>query len=206
MLHLSCSRSECYKKGVSAPQPSSADAKRDRRRAQIVSKLSGHVLRAGLGDVGLRRLARVAGTSDRMLLYYFRNKDELLMAILLEIGKGLAETVGERVGAEPLPPAEALTRLWEVLKGEAFADQLRLWLDLSSRASRGDPVFGAIVASVRDRWVEWTSRLLDVPAADKPAVALLLMGAIDGQVVLFPTDLARGDPAIARLVKALDHA
>ena len=137
MLHISCSRSECYKKRVSAPQPSSTDAKRARKRAQIVSKLAGHVLRAGLGDVGLRRLARVAGTSDRMLLYYFRNKDELLMAILVEIGEGLAETVEERVGTESLPPAEALTRLWDVLKGDAFADQLRLWLDLcTSRIKR----------------------------------------------------------------------
>lgn len=190
---------------MSYPEPSSTEAKRARKRAEIVSRLAGHVLRAGLGDVGLRRLARVAGTSDRMLLYYFRNKDELLAAILMEIGEELAQTVGERVGTQPMPPAEALTRLWEVLKGEAFADQLRLWLDLSSRASRGDPVFGAIVASVRDRWVEWTSRLLAVPEAEKPALALLLMAVIDGQVVLFPTDLARGDPAIARLAEALDQ-
>lgn len=188
---------------MSTPESSNADDKRAHKRAEIVSKLADHVVRAGLGDIGLRRLARVAGTSDRMLLYYFRNKDELLMAILLEIGEGLAETVGERVGSEPLPPAEALTRLWDVLKGEGFADQLRLWLDLSSRASRGDPVFGTIVESVRDRWVEWTSRLLDVPEADKPALALLLMATIDGQVVLFPTDFARGDPAIARLAEAL---
>jgi AcrR family transcriptional regulator len=190
---------------VSVQEPGNPEAKRAQKRVEIVSKLAGHVLRAGLRDVGLRRLAKVAGTSDRMLLYYFRNKDDLLMAILTEIGQGLAETVGERVGTEPLPPAEALTRLWNVLKGEAFADQLRLWLDLSSRASRGDPLFGAIVATVRESWVDWTSRLLDVPEADKLALALLLMGAIDGQVVLFPTDLARGDPAIARLAQALEQ-
>ena len=47
--------------------------RRDERRAKIVEKLARHVLRAGLGGTGLRRLAAVAGTSDRMLLYYFEN-------------------------------------------------------------------------------------------------------------------------------------
>lgn len=185
---------------------STTEEKRARKRAEIVAKLAGHVLEAGLGDVGLRRLARVAGTSDRMLLYYFRNKDELLTAVLVEIGRGLAERLGRIVGREPRPPAEALTRIWDVLKGDAFADQLRLWLDLSSRASRGDPLFGAIVASVRDGWVDWTSRLLDVPEAERRPLALLLMGAVDGQVVLFPTDLDRGDPAIERLAALLARA
>jgi AcrR family transcriptional regulator len=179
--------------------------RRDQRRAEIVEKLAGHVLRAGLRDTGLRRLAAVAGTSDRMLLYYFENKDEILIAVLTRIASGLTESLGTTLGAAPLPPARALETIWKTLKGDAFADQLRLWLDLASHASRGDPFFGEVVARVREDWIAWLSGILDAPGADKAALAVLMMAAVDGQVVLFPTDLAQGDAAIGELVRLLER-
>ena len=187
------------------PGTSGPEAKRALRRAEIVSRLVPHVLEAGLGDVSLRRLAGVADTSDRMLLYYFDDKDDLLMAVLLEIGEQQAAALDEAVGSEPLPPAKALRTVWNALTSDAFADHLRLWLELSSRASRGDPAFGALVEGVRERSVEWASHLLDVPKREKRALSLLLMAAIDGQAVLFPTDLKQGNAAIARLARALER-
>ena len=59
--------------------------------------------------------------------------------MLTRIASGLAEALEEILGTAPLPPARALETIWETLKDDAFADQLRLWLDLSSHASRGDP-------------------------------------------------------------------
>jgi AcrR family transcriptional regulator len=173
------------------------------KRTEIVATLASHFLEAGLGDIGLRRLAEVAGTSDRMLLYYFENKDELVTAVLSEIGRGLAETLGEIVGPTPLAPHRALALLWRTLKRDAFANQLRIWLDLSSQASRGDPLFGAIVSQMAAGWIAWLAAMLDVPKADKAPLAILMMGAVDGQLVLFPTDLSKGDAAIARLGKML---
>jgi AcrR family transcriptional regulator len=179
--------------------------KRAEKRAQIVGKLAGHFLEVGLGDIGLRRLAEVAGTSDRMLLYYFGSKDDLVRAVLTGIGAGLAETLAGLLGTTPLPPAKALGMLWQTLKGDAASNSLRLWLELSSRASRGDPLFGAIVTEMAEGWIAWTSAILDVPEADKTALAVVIMSAVDGQLVLFPSDLARGDAAIARLAKLLER-
>jgi AcrR family transcriptional regulator len=180
-------------------------SRRYEKRAEIVEKLTRHVIEAGLGDTGLRRLAEVAGTSDRMLLYYFENKDEILAAVLTEIASGLAESLGAILGTAPLTPARALETIWETLKGDAFADQLRLWLDLSSHASRGDSFFGGAVAGIGEYWIAWLSGILDAPEADKAALAVLMMAAVDGQVVLFPTDLAKGDAAIRELVRMLER-
>jgi AcrR family transcriptional regulator len=179
--------------------------RRDQKRAEIIEKLARHVVEAGLGDTGLRRLAAVAGTSDRMLLYYFENKDEILTAVLTRIASGLAESLGAILGTRPLAPARALEAIWATLKGDAFADQLRLWLDLSSRASRGDPVFGEAVAHIGEDWIAWLSGILDVPEADRAPLAVLMMAAVDGQVVLFPKDLSKGDAAIRELVRLLER-
>lgn len=179
--------------------------RRDEKRAAIVEKLAAHLLSAGLGGTGLRRLAEVADTSDRMLLYYFENKEEILSAVLARIASGLTGSLEAILGKVPLPPARVLETIWATIKQEAAANQLRLWLDLSSRASRGDPFFQEVVARIGADWVAWLSGILDVPDEDKPALAVLMMGAVDGQVVLFPTDLAKGDEAIRELVRMLEE-
>ncbi len=181
-------------------------SKRDTKRAEIVGKLASHFLDVGLGDTGVRRLAEVAGTSDRMLLYYFETKDEILAAVLSEIGGGFTEVLDTIFGTELLRPGDAVAKIWEMVRDEATAGQLRLWLDLSSRASRGDLFFGAIVEEMAEGWIVWLSGMLEVPDAEKRPLAELIMSAIDGQMVLFPTDLTKGDAAVAKLVELLaDH-
>ncbi len=185
--------------------PSRTDEKRAEKRAEIVSTLAGHVLEAGLGDIGLRKLARVAGTSDRMLLYYFANKEELVAEVLREIAIGLEQSLDPFVGSDPLPPAQVLEIMWSTLKGSAFESHLRLWLDLSSRAARSDALLADIVADVRDGWIAWISSLIDAPPSRKETIAALMMAAVDGQLVLYPTELARGDAAIRELVSLLSR-
>ncbi len=73
-------------------------AKKAAKRAEIIAKLAVHFLSSGLDDTGLRRLAEVAGTSDRMLLYYFENKDELVLCVLDHIGAGLSVEMARRFG------------------------------------------------------------------------------------------------------------
>ena len=177
--------------------------KRDAKRAEIVGKLAAHFIEVGLGDTGVRRLAEVAGTSDRMLLYYFDNKEEILAAVLGEIGGGFTDVLDAVFGTKPLKPADAVKKIWEMVRDEATAGQLRLWLDLSSRASRGDPFFGAIVEQMAEGWIIWLTGMLDVSDREKRPLAELIMSAIDGQMGLFPTDLRKGDAAVAKLQQLL---
>lgn len=177
-------------------------SKKAAKRAALVRTLATHVLEEGLADTGLRRLAEVAGTSDRMLLYYFENKEDLLTAVLLHIANGLAEALHTAFGTTPLAPVDLLDRLWETMKSEAFAAQLRLWLDLSSQASRGHPLFGPIVNQIGTGWIAWLASMLDVAEEDKVALATLMLSTLDGQLVLFPKDPAQGDSAI-QLLRAM---
>ena len=51
-------------------------------RETLLPLLAAHVMAHGLADASLRPLARAAGTSDRMLIYHFGNKDALVAALL----------------------------------------------------------------------------------------------------------------------------
>lgn len=177
--------------------------KRAAKRAEIVEKLATHFLSAGLDDTGLRRLAEVAGTSDRMLLYYFENKDDLVIAVLTHIGDQLAQMMEVQFGATPKPPAEVLRALWDLVTSAGLADQIRLWLDMSSRASRHDPLFGVVSDAMGEAWIDRLSALLEVPDAEKRALAILIMAIVDGQLILFPTAPEKGEVAIAKAIDLL---
>lgn len=181
-------------------------SKKATKRAEITDKLAEHFLASGLADTGLRRLADVSGTSDRMLLYYFENKDELVSEVLMQIAAELTVTLDETFGSEALSPVVALSSIWELTKSEAFANHTRLFFDLSSRAGRGDVALARAVFLMSDGWISWLSGLLDVSADHQRATASLILGAVDGQLVLFPSDLSLGDPAVALLKDLLEKS
>ena len=56
--------------------------KPDTKRADIIERLTAYVLAQGLSASSLRPLAKAAGTSDRMLLYHFADKDDLFRTLL----------------------------------------------------------------------------------------------------------------------------
>jgi AcrR family transcriptional regulator len=177
--------------------------KRAVRRQEIISVLAAYLLESGLSDAGLRKLAVVAGTSDRMLLYYFEDKDELLTAVLMETGKAMEVELSGLLGSARLKPTVALEALWQMVRGEIFANHLRLWLEMSGQAGRGDPLFATIVSSISEGWVRWLSGILDTPEAGKTSLAALILAAVNGQLIMYPGDLTKGDPAIAALKKML---
>ena len=52
------------------------------RREELLEAATDHVLKEGLIGLTLRPLAAALGTSDRMLLYHFDNRDALVSAVV----------------------------------------------------------------------------------------------------------------------------
>lgn len=179
--------------------------KRDNRRADVIERLAGYFLTHGLGDTGLRKLADVAGTSDRMLLYYFKNKEELVSEVLASIAGKMNAALSNLFGDSPRPPAQMLQQLWQVACQPDFADHLHLWLEMSSRAGRGDAVAISVVHHISGSWIQWLAGLLDAPPAERLALASLMLAVVDGQLVMFPDDVSRGQPAINLLIQQLSR-
>ena len=178
---------------------------REDKRAEVTERLASHLLGTGLSDTGLRKLAEIAGTSDRMLLYYFDNKDELLAAVLGHIADSMNTALVDLFGKQPRPPAEMLQQLWQVACQPDFASHLHLWLELSSRAGRGDAMAMAVVSRISTSWTQWLASLLDAPETDRIALANLMLAVVDGQLVMFPDQLSRGDAAISLLSRHLSR-
>lgn len=157
--------------------------KGDARRQQILERLADHVLAEGLQGASLRPLAAAAGTSDRMLLHYFVDKESLLTAALTLVTQRLIVLL-EHARAEPLPLQSLLPQLAVILKDERIQPYMRLWLELVTFAAGGKEPFRAIAQQICSTFVTWIAAALQVEREeDREPLAALTLAIVEGLVV-----------------------
>jgi AcrR family transcriptional regulator len=156
--------------------------KSDDRRALILDRLADHILAHGLIASSLRPLAKAAGTSDRMLLYYFVDKADLISAALETIA---ARTVGllmVRAAPHPLPYDTLLQQLGTLLDDEELWPYLRVYLEMASRSANGDPLYREIGERIGRGFYAWGMSQLDSDNPETDAARLLV--ATEGMIYL----------------------
>lgn len=93
-----------------------AKPKRDpeRTRAKILEAATSEFTRHGLGGARVDRIAKRAGTNERMLYYYFLSKDQLFLTVLESVYIRLAEAE-KALDLDHLEPVEAIRKLVEFI-------------------------------------------------------------------------------------------
>jgi len=179
---------------------------RDERREAAIERMADYILSEGLGAATLRPLAAAAGASDRMLLYYFADKDELLAATLDRIAKRMLAQLDCAIPAEPRRPfAVLLEQVWEALATESLQPFMPLWLDLASRAARGLQPHRDIAGEIGDGFLAWVAIRLQLQGDRKPALlAPLFIASIEGMYLL--KAIGRGDIAELAATELASHA
>lgn len=154
----------------------------DDKHAQILDKLADHVLAHGLSASSLRPLAKAAGTSDRMLLYYFPDKSALIAAVLQHIAARMVTLMEGAAAPEPLPYAALLTRLSASLSDPGFAPYMRVFLEVASGAAKGDAALAQIGEAIGRGFLDWGKAQLQSETPDVDAARLLV--TLEGTVFL----------------------
>ncbi len=177
------------------------------QRAAYLSGAVEHVLREGVGTLSLRPLAAALGTSDRMLLYYFGTRDDLLAAVLDTVGGQLQAGLTTALPDDPLPPGRLLQVLWQALQDPAADAHVRLYLEVSGLAARGRRPFTDLARRIAREWLAWVGPRLDVGDAgdgQRAAAAAGLLAAVDGILLVRAVDgPERAAAAAGWLVAAL---
>ena len=111
------------------------------KRAAILSDISDFILAEGLEAATLRAMAAAAGQSDRMLMYYFKDKDQIVGEVLTCLAERFAEVL-KRHGIDGKLRKDALhDRLDRLVLGGDLWLYLQLGLDLAARTARGHALF-----------------------------------------------------------------
>ena len=159
--------------------------RKDRREAAI-ERMADHVLLEGLGAATLRPLAAAAGTSDRMLLYYFADKDELLSATLDRIATRMIVQLDDAIPVEPRRPfSDLLEQVWAAMDAESLQSFMPLWLELASGAARGLQPHRDVAGKIADGFLAWVRMRLQPGDDGEPSsLAALFLVAIEGMYLL----------------------
>ncbi|MGR7026049.1 TetR/AcrR family transcriptional regulator [Geodermatophilus sp. URMC 62] len=175
-----------------------------RRREDLLSRALPYLAEHGVADLSLRPLAAALGTSDRMLLHHFGDKESLVGRLL--------EWSRPDVAALALDEGDVASlagRLWADLTGGGpQRPRVRILLEVMALAlTRAGSYRQYAVAAVRD-WVapiaEALVRDLGEDPASAEARATLLVSGLRGLALdRFVTgDGARTDGAAALLIAA----
>lgn len=168
--------------------------------------MADYLLREGMAAANLRSLAAAAGSSDRMLLYYFADKEELLGATLNQVARRLTTMLDDAIPPEAvLSVADLLAAIWTMVRSAALQPYMRLWLELAAASARHQEPQRAVATAIMSGFELWAgSHIPFCDAAERGGLTALLLATIEGGLFLDALgrpDLA--DAAVARAVRIL---
>lgn len=167
------------------------------RRDELLELAYAYVLEHGLADVSLRPLAAKIGSSPRVLLYLFGNKEGLIRALLARARTEeltLLGVLGLSSGEQPHEIGTVARELWSWLAAPEHRAVLILWVEGYAR-SLADP-HGPWAGFARETVSDWLAVLASAqpPAWRDTAPALaertLVLGILRGSLLDL---LATGD-------------
>ena len=166
------------------------------RRRELAEAATDYVLDHGLIELSLRPLAAALGTSDRMLLYHFDGKDDLVAAVL--------HTSNERSIAHlrslPAAPSvrEAVLALWRASSDGGQLERCqRLYVEAAALGLFGREPWAGVVRDANRAWLQALADWLasaGCRAGLAPRAANLLDAALMGLHLDLP--LERGTDAL----------
>lgn len=126
------------------------------RRDELANAATDYALEHGLIGLSLRPLAEALGTSDRMLLYHFRDKDDLVATILSTTSARSVRTL--RQLAPPRDLRSAVLDLWRAVTTGPQQSCQRLYVEAAALGLFGREPYAT---AVREANADWVSAVAD---------------------------------------------
>lgn len=174
------------------------------RRAEWTEAATDYALERGLIGLSLRPLAAALGTSDRMLIYHFGSKAELVASVLRTSTDRSTEQIREMAPSTDL--RAAVLDLWAAMRDEPTASCSRLYVEAAALGLLGREPYAREVRAANARWTAALVDHIERSGVARP-VAERVINVVDAAFMGFELDLPVDDPAtLARAVEDLAEA
>ena len=153
-------------------------------REQILEGALAAATDDGLSQLTFGRLAKRLAVSDRIVVYYFPTKDDLVGEVLTAMGLRLQGTL-RAAFTEPAADHVALLRsAWPVL-ARADADPVfALFFEANGLAAAGREPYRTLVPALVEAWIEWVATFIAGTPRQRRTEAETAIAVIDGLLLL----------------------
>lgn len=157
----------------------------EEKKAAWLNAMGTFVLDNGLSAASLRPLAKAAGTSDRMLIYHFASKDELITQLLKFLFEQLGEILKDLFPAERAKSrVECALNIVNYIEASKYQDYMRVWLEVVASSAQNDKVFANIGKTLTNDLEHWIIDYLPEDDPDPKKAARAILTLIEGTNVL----------------------
>ncbi|MET0326473.1 MAG: TetR/AcrR family transcriptional regulator [Ilumatobacteraceae bacterium] len=125
-------------------------------RERLLELVAGYCLEHGVADLTLRRVGQSVGSNNRMLLYYFGSKEQMISAALKTAGQRFPELLHafELLDVADRPLHRRLDDAWRAISAEANLPFIRLFFDVFGLAAHQPGRFDDFLGRVGHDWAE----------------------------------------------------
>jgi AcrR family transcriptional regulator len=164
----------------------STGEKPSRRREELLELAYRYVLEHGLTELSLRPLAKAIGSSPRVLVFLFGNKENLVRALLSRARQDERELLEDVRSTGAAGLREAASQIWRWLAAPEHRGLLVLWTESYARSLVAPTgTWAGFAAATVDDWLDLLADVQSPDVRDTPAgeaqrtlVLAILRGAL----------------------------
>lgn len=138
----------------------------------------------GLSQLTFGRLAKRLGISDRVIVYYFPTKEDLIGDVVVALGMRLQAALAEAF-TSPAADYNGLVRAaWPVLACPEMDPIFALFFEANGLAAIGREPYVTLVPGLVEMWIDWVAQFIKGTPARRMAESEAAIAVIDGLLLL----------------------
>lgn len=138
----------------------------------------------GLSQLTFGRLAKRLGISDRIVVYYFPTKDELISEVIVALGLRLQETLAAAFAEPAADHLELAGAAWPIVARPETDRTFALFFEANGLAASGREPYRTLVPLLVEGWIDWATAFLTGDAAHRRSQAEAAIALLDGLLLL----------------------
>lgn len=138
----------------------------------------------GLSQLTYGRVAKRLGINDRIVVYYFPTKVDLISEVLISMGSQLQQTLAPAFASPRADHLALLRAAWPILAHPDADPVFALFFEANGLAASGRDPFRSLVPQLVDTWIAWAAEFIHGTPEERRTEAETAIAVIDGLLLL----------------------